>query len=509
MTMIIIGYTQNILKNADLIYALKDGKVVEKGQHEELMLKNGYYASLVKAHRNDDFSEEESYNGKKRILTMRNFSKRYTMNKTLMIDLNSEEEIKTKFRMSEFFNLVNDKKLDLIVGTIAGLLHGAGIPLLSLTLGKISTIFVEIDESKLKKEILKWSLILLLIVFIWISLDYIKNMKIGNLVSTVVTKTRNALFKKYLELHMGFFDFDSNNPLYLLYVLSSETNNLGLFFKDIYTSVIGTTGVIVTALILGFYYSWRLTLVIMCFFPLRIIFSLLAGKFKYGGKKNTKEVRTEAASFFSECVVNTETIFSFNFQKGAVDIYRNILEKETKDYLLNSFLLSIFVSLLLFLSFASNSVASKAGIIFIRHRQLRFDTIVNVRSTLMSYIDGIYFRVRGFWDYSRIKLAYKSIYRILNTPTEINAFNEANKDKISIKQLKGKIEFKNVTFSYPTKPKKKILKEVSFIIFPGQNVAIVGNSESGKSTIIQLINRFYDVQSGEILIDDINIKDYN
>ena len=127
----------------------------------------------------------------------------------------------------------------------------------------------------------------------------------------------------------------------------------------------------------------------------------------------------------------------------------------------------------------------------------------------MSYIDGIYFRIRGFWDFSKVKLAYKSIYRILNTPSEINAFNEANQDKISVKQLKGKIEFKNITFSYPTKPMKKILKNVSFIIYPGQTAAIVGNSESGKSTIIQLINRFYDVEIGEILIDDINIKDYN
>jgi len=66
-----------------------------------------------------------------------------------------------------------------------------------------------------------------------------------------------------------------------------------------------------------------------------------------------------------------------------------------------------------------------------------------------------------------------------------------------------------VSFSYPTKPNLKVLRNVSFIIHPGTRVAIVGNSESGKSTIIQLIERFYDIYKGEILIDDINIKDYN
>ena len=127
----------------------------------------------------------------------------------------------------------------------------------------------------------------------------------------------------------------------------------------------------------------------------------------------------------------------------------------------------------------------------------------------MSYIQGTDLTIKGFSDYSKVKVAYKSIFRIFNIPSEINAFEEFNKDKKSAKSIKGKIEFKNVTFSYPTKPQIKILNIVSFIIPPGARVAIVGSSESGKSTIIQLIERFYDIYKGEILIDDINIKDYN
>ena len=127
----------------------------------------------------------------------------------------------------------------------------------------------------------------------------------------------------------------------------------------------------------------------------------------------------------------------------------------------------------------------------------------------MSYIQGTDLTIKGFSDYSKVKVAYKSIFRIFNIPSEINAFEEFNKDKKSAKSIKGKIEFKNVTFSYPTKPQIKILNNVSFIIPPGARVAIIGSSESGKSTIIQLIERFYDIYKGEILIDDINIKDYN
>lgn len=78
-----------------------------------------------------------------------------------------------------------------------------------------------------------------------------------------------------------------------------------------------------------------------------------------------------------------------------------------------------------------------------------------------------------------------------------------------MENIKGKIEFKNVYFSYPTKPDQLILKDLSFTINPGQNIGLVGLSGSGKSTIINLIERFYDVNQGEILIDDKNIKEYN
>ena len=97
----------------------------------------------------------------------------------------------------------------------------------------------------------------------------------------------------------------------------------------------------------------------------------------------------------------------------------------------------------------------------------------------------------------------------MNTPSKINAFEYINKDKQFPNVFNGKIEFRNVTFAYPTKPKQKILKNLSLIINPGEHVALDGYSGSGKSTIIQLIERYYDVNDGEILIDDINIKDYN
>jgi ATP-binding cassette subfamily B (MDR/TAP) protein 1 len=123
--------------------------------------------------------------------------------------------------------------------------------------------------------------------------------------------------------------------------------------------------------------------------------------------------------------------------------------------------------------------------------------------------NGISQGLHGVADYGKAKKSFASVFRTIDTPSEINAFEEVNKGKISAENIKGKIEFKNVTFSYPTKPEQKILKNISFTIEAGQSCGLVGYSGCGKSTIIQLLERFYDSTEGEVLIDDINIKDYN
>ena len=108
-------------------------------------------------------------------------------------------------------------------------------------------------------------------------------------------------------------------------------------------------------------------------------------------------------------------------------------------------------------------------------------------------------------------VAYKSIYSTFDTPSLINPYRRENEGKISAMNIKGKIELRHVYFAYPTRPQNVILKDVSLVINPGEQTAFVGYSGSGKSTIIQLLTRFYDVEEGkgEILIDDVNIKDYN
>ncbi len=100
------------------------------------------------------------------------------------------------------------------------------------------------------------------------------------------------------------------------------------------------------------------------------------------------------------------------------------------------------------------------------------------------------------------------MYDIIDTPCTINP--EASEESgFKVEKLQGKIEFRNVNFAYPSRPDKLVLNDISFVIQPGEKVAFVGASGCGKSTIVQLIERYYDANSGTILIDDRDIKEYS
>jgi ABC-type multidrug transport system fused ATPase/permease subunit len=109
-------------------------------------------------------------------------------------------------------------------------------------------------------------------------------------------------------------------------------------------------------------------------------------------------------------------------------------------------------------------------------------------------------------------MAAKRIFGIIDQPSKINAVEESKDTKkktIDINGFKGEIVFENVWFRYPTRKTDWVLKGLNLKINPEERVALVGESGCGKSTMVSLILRFYDVDSGAIYIDGVNIKEYN
>jgi ATP-binding cassette subfamily B (MDR/TAP) protein 1 len=280
-------------------------------------------------------------------------------------------------------------------------------------------------------------------------------------------------------------------------------------------SILGSTtqcgATFILGLILGCIYEYRLTLIMFCFVPFIAIAIIIRRSLNRGSGKRGVKANVEAGGILSECVTNTKTIYSFNFQNAAVEMYMGVLEYHRRQFLRDSIIAGIFIGIGQFCIFGGNAAVMAAAKHYILNGQIDSEDMGLAMNIVMTSAGGIGNGLAQLGDLKKAQIAFKSIYSTLDTPTLINPFRKDNEGKLTAQNIRGQIELRHVYFAYPTRPEQVILKDVSLTVMPGQQVALVGYSGSGKSTIIQLLTRFYDVEDGkgEILIDGVNIKDYN
>ena len=526
VTTIIIAHRLSTIKNADLIYALKDGKVREKGTHKELLALNGYYAGLVKSQLAQD--ELESKEGDNPMLV----KKRSSMNMRRMstkklsshyssqildpeIELKELDEKPIKVDRGAMFALISDHKIDNFLGSLGAFISGAATPVSGFILAKaINCLSFQGTDEKERKETIKddglfWAMMYFILAFVQSFTTFLKIWKFETIGSVITCKMRKMVVEKYLELHVGFFDKDENAPGALLTRLSIDTTQLNSIVLTILGDLVSCSGTAIVGLAMSFYFDYRITLISLCFLPFIVAAQVTINAARRGGRESDKKINIEAGSVLSECVINTKTIYSFNFQKAAVDMYLDILKQETYTFVKDSVIQGLLIGFGVLAMYCSNATIFHYSAEFISNGTLNFEDMNLAMNVTITMTNGISNGLRGVGDLSKAKKSFASVFKTLKTESEINPFKEANKNKISPENIQGKIELKNVVFAYPTKPDQKILKNISLTLEPGQAGALVGYSGCGKSTIIQLLERYYDVNEGEVLIDGINIKDYN
>ena len=513
VTTVIIAHRLSTIKNADLIYAIKEGHVVEQGTHKQLLELNGYYAGLVRSQLAQDeieTREEMEMEQKKSSLKRRNTDEEVQFQR-------KDEEIYTEEDTIEvnpcrvLKEVTRDHCVILILAIIGALGVGFSQPLNGLVMAHAMNGLNSRYETIRYDKGLKFAMIFLLLAFLQGVFNFLMIWMFTRIGVTLARIYRKKVLKKYLQFHLSFYDINKNSPGALLTRLSIDTMQLNNLVMSVVGSTVQCTATLFLGIILGCVYDYKITLVMFCFVPFIAIAIIIRRSLNRGSGKRGVKANVEAGGILSECVTNTKTIYSFNFQKAAVDMYMGVLEYHRRTFLRDSIIAGFFVGLGQFCLFAGQCAVFALAKHNILNNKLQSEDMGLAMNIVMTSAGGIGNGLSQLGDLKKANLAFKSIYSTLDTPTLINPFKHDNEGKISANNIKGKIELKNVYFAYPTRPEQVILKDVSFTVYPGQQAALVGYSGSGKSTIIQLLTRFYDIEDGkgEILIDDVNIKDYN
>lgn len=318
---------------------------------------------------------------------------------------------------------------------------------------------------------------------------------------------RKALYQKYLSLPMSFYDKHRSGELMsritadVALLQDTFSVTLAEFFRQIITLIVGL-GIL-------FFKTPKLTFFMLGVMPVLVIGAIIFGKFIRKLSKKTQDQLAESNIIVEETIQAIATVKAFTNEIFETNRYSVTQNNVIKTALKAATYRGAFVSFILFALFGSVIAVLWYGATLVADGSL---TIGDLTSFIIysMFIGG---SIGGLGSlYGQIQKgigASERVLEILNEDSEPynmnpNASNSANQTPIE-----GSISFKDVRFSYPTRTDVEVLKGLSFDIKAGEKIALVGHSGAGKSTIIQLLERFYNPQSGKIEIDGKNSLDYD
>lgn len=322
----------------------------------------------------------------------------------------------------------------------------------------------------------------------------------GWLGQTTVNDMRKAVFNKILHQDIAYYDKSAIGTLTTRTINDIEAVN-DIFSEGI-LSIIADVLTIITIMIVMLVTDWRLTLIALIPFPLLVLATYW---FKEAVNKSFQRVRTAVAqlnAFAQEHITGMYIVQAFAAEKREMDKFREI-NKEHRDANIKAiFAYSVFFPIVEII------LALSLGLLvwWSAPRMLGGSVTQGTIVSFILYLNLLFRPLRMLADKFNVlqmgMIAGERVFTVLDSEENLQ-----NNGKYTAEELKGEVEFKDVQFSY--KEGVPVLRGISFKLDAGNTMAVVGHTGAGKTSIISILNRMYEIENGEILIDGVNVKDYD
>lgn len=314
----------------------------------------------------------------------------------------------------------------------------------------------------------------------------------------IVLKLRQRLFKNLMAQEVSFFDFHRTGEL--MSRLASDCTTLQNTVSVNISQGLRNLGQVIGGLGFMFYTSWQLTSIMFVLIPPIALFAALYGKKIRVHSKNLQEAVANSSIVAEETLSGVKTVKSFVRESFEVNRYTESLDHALSFVKARITAITVFMMVAMFVGFSAVCVVLAYGGYQVIDGYLTVGDLTQFLLYLMLVAIGVGSLGSLWGDFAAGLGASERIFEILEKPTQ-EIVTGMRPEKIS-----GKIEFKNVSFSYPTRKDIKVVRDLTFEIEPGQKIAFVGSSGAGKSTIAGLIPGFYPIDSGQIKIDGHDIQ---
>lgn len=361
---------------------------------------------------------------------------------------------------------------------------------------------VMVDDHIFKFDIpgmTKIAMIIIAVLIIEVALRYFFIYSTNWLGQSVIRDLRVKVFKHITSLKLKYFDTTPIGTSTTRTINDIETINT--VFSQGAITIIADILTLIAVFCIMMYTSWKLTLVCLTVMPLLIVAGYI---FKEKVKAAYQIVRTQISkmnAFLQERITGMRIVQIFNSEEREMEKFKAINREYTQANLNSILYYAIFFPVVDIISAAALGLMIWFG----AGHALTGEVTVGMLVAFPIYLNMMFRPIRMLADrFNTLQMGLVAAERVFNVLDSKNQIK--NKGELKADDVKGAVEFKNVTFAYT--PDNDILKDLSFTINPGETLAIVGSTGSGKTTIINILNRFYEIRKGEILVDGKDIREF-
>jgi ABC transporter fused permease/ATP-binding protein len=312
---------------------------------------------------------------------------------------------------------------------------------------------------------------------------------------------RISLYSQLVQLPMTFFDKRRTGEL--ISRITADVSMLQDTFSTTLAELLRQIITLVAGVIFLMMTTPKLTLFMLATFPVLVIIAMVFGKFIRKLSKETQDELAAANVIVEETLQSIMTVKSFAGEEYESNRYRKGLNKVVVVALKAAGFRGAFISFIIFALFGGIVAVMWYGATLVASGDMSVGDLVS----FVLYTTFIGGSIAGLGDiYGQLQKAIGSSERVLEILGEAPEVSTADFQKVP---MEGRVSFRGVRFSYPTRPELEVLKSIDFEIPAGEKVALAGQSGAGKSTIIQLLLKFYPIDKGQILIDGKSIDTWN
>ncbi|EPS40674.1 hypothetical protein H072_5462 [Dactylellina haptotyla CBS 200.50] len=519
MTIIMITHRLSSVQTADNIVVMAAGELIEQGTHEDLVLIDGPYSQLLSTQKkSSNLSRETSA---ERIALVAEKSEIINVTEdcdSAVIKKNStcipRTIRKPPSSVKRTMAMCRPDFPIILMGLFSSMLTGSLVVAESVLFGYIiSSLRSELPEGGPQNPnfyCLMFFVVGAVALFAYASSGFC----FGVVSERLVQRLRDRCFQKIMEQDLSFFSDPEHCETALVASIQSDTAALTSLSGVMIGTIVSVSTTLVGGIVVAHVVAWKIAVVLLPALPIIVLAGYLRLRVLMKAQVKQETTYVKAASMATEATNAIRTVASLVREDGVMREYKAELSKAETGH--TKFILqgSAIMALALSIGFYVYALAYWWGSKQVRSGDYTIVEFFIVLPALLfsAQTAGQVFSLAP--EFTKAAAASRRIFKLLDTQPIISTNSDSpspsqesrSDEKEFPKGDKGSVEFKNVTFTYPTRPDAVVIRDLSLSIRPGEFVAIVGDSGSGKSSLLSLLQRFYDPTHGTVLVDNEDIS---